>query len=177
MTARGGWVRWASVAATATLALSLGIATAGAGTTGKLTGVVRDGKKQPLAGANVALPEARLGAVTDNDGRFAIFNVPAGTYTLRVGLIGYATTALTGVSVPADRTEISVTATGTLTLHGQTKDVKIPLKAKLSGNTIVVTGSLEIAFADYGITKPNSFAVLSIADTGTLELQLFFTKA
>lgn len=80
-------------------------------------------------------------------------------------------------SVPADGTEVSVTATGTLTLHGQTKDVKIPLKAKLSGNTIVVTGSLEITFADYGITKPNSFAVLSIADTGTLELQLFFTKA
>ena len=81
------------------------------------------------------------------------------------------------VSVPADGAEVSVTATGKLTLHGQTKDVQIPLKAKLSGNTIVVTGSLEITFADYGISKPNSFAVLSIADTGTLELQLFFTKA
>jgi polyisoprenoid-binding protein YceI len=80
-------------------------------------------------------------------------------------------------SVPADGTEISVTATGKLTLHGQTKDVQIPLKAKLSGSTIVVTGSLDIAFADYGMSKPNSFAVLSIADTGTLELQLFFTKA
>ena len=80
-------------------------------------------------------------------------------------------------SVPADGAEVSVTATGKLTLHGQTKDVQIPLKAKLSGNTIVVTGSLEITFADYGISKPNSFAVLSIADTGTLELQLFFTKA
>ena len=80
-------------------------------------------------------------------------------------------------SVPADGAEVSVSATGKLTLHGQTKDVQIPLKAKLSGNTIVVTGSLEITFADYGISKPNSFAVLSIADTGTLELQLFFTKA
>jgi polyisoprenoid-binding protein YceI len=80
-------------------------------------------------------------------------------------------------SVPADRTEISVTAAGKLTLHGQPKDVQIPLKAKLSGSTIVVTGSLEIAFADYGMSKPNSFAVLSIADIGTLELQLFFTKA
>ena len=104
MTARGSWGYWASVAATATLALSMGIGTAGAGTTGKLTGIARDGKKQPLAGANVALPEARLGTVTDNDGRFTIFNVPAGTYTLRVGLIGYATTAITGVSIPADRT-------------------------------------------------------------------------
>jgi polyisoprenoid-binding protein YceI len=79
-------------------------------------------------------------------------------------------------SIPADGTEITVTAKGTLTLHGQTKDVEIPLKATLSGNTILVKGSIEIAFSDYGISKPNSFAVLSIADTGTLELQLFFTK-
>ena len=80
-------------------------------------------------------------------------------------------------SVPADGAEIDVTASGQLTLHGQKQDVQIPLKAKLSGNTIVVSGSLEIAFADYGIAKPNSFAVLSIADTGTLELHLLFTKA
>jgi polyisoprenoid-binding protein YceI len=80
-------------------------------------------------------------------------------------------------SVPADGVEVSVTGSGQLTLHGQTKDVQIPLKAKLSGSTIVVTGSLDIAFADYGISKPTSFAVLSIADTGTIEMQLFFTKA
>jgi polyisoprenoid-binding protein YceI len=77
----------------------------------------------------------------------------------------------------ADGQTIDVTAKGKLTLHGVTREVEIPLKAKLSGNVIVVTGSLDISFADYGITKPNSFAVLSIADTGTLELQLFFTKA
>ena len=41
---------------------------------------------------------------------------------------------------------------------------------------IVVTGSLPIAWTDYGIVKPNSFAVVSIADEGTMELQLFFTK-
>jgi polyisoprenoid-binding protein YceI len=80
-------------------------------------------------------------------------------------------------SVPADGAEVDVTAIGQLTLHGQSKDVQIPLKAKLSGSTIVVSGSLDIAFADYGISKPNSFAVLSIADTGTLELHLLFTKA
>jgi polyisoprenoid-binding protein YceI len=80
-------------------------------------------------------------------------------------------------SVPADGQEVSVTATGDLTLHGQTKSVQFPLKAKLSGSTVVVTGSLDIAFADYGIQKPNSFMVLSIADTATIELQLFFTKS
>jgi polyisoprenoid-binding protein YceI len=94
---------------------------------------------------------------------------PTATFTL--------TTPIDLGSVPADGVEIDVTASGQLTLHGQTKDVQIPLKAKLSGNTIVVTGSLDISFADYGISKPNSFAVLSIADTGTFELHFLFTKA
>jgi polyisoprenoid-binding protein YceI/nitrate reductase NapE component len=80
-------------------------------------------------------------------------------------------------SVPADGQEIQVTATGTLTLHGQTKDVQIPLKARLTGSTITISGSLPIVFADYGIQKPNSFMVLTIADEGTVELQLFFTHA
>jgi polyisoprenoid-binding protein YceI len=94
---------------------------------------------------------------------------PTATFTLTIPIdLG---------SVPADGVEIDVTASGQLTLHGQTKDVQIPLKAKLSGSTIIVTGSLGIAFADYGISKPNSFAVLSIADTGTFELHLLFTKA
>ncbi len=78
-------------------------------------------------------------------------------------------------TVPADGKEISVTASGQLTLHGVTRDVEVALKAKLSGSTIVVSGSLPIAFADYSIQKPDSFKVLSIDDHGTMELQLFFT--
>ena len=78
--------------------------------------------------------------------------------------------------MPADGQEISVTAKGQLTLHGVTKDVEIPLKAKLSGDVIAVTGALPIVFADYGIEAPNSFVVVSIEDHGTMELQLFFTK-
>ncbi len=80
-------------------------------------------------------------------------------------------------SVPTDGKEFSATASGQLTLHGVTKDVQIALKAKLSGSTVVVTGSLPIALADYSIEKPNSFRVLSIDDNGTMELQLFFTHA
>jgi polyisoprenoid-binding protein YceI len=80
-------------------------------------------------------------------------------------------------SVPADGTTFTVNATGQLTLHGVTKDVTIPLKGKRSGDTVVVAGSLPIVFADYGISKPNSFAVLSIADQGMMELQVFFRRA
>lgn len=80
-------------------------------------------------------------------------------------------------SIPSDRQKLTLTAHGQLTLHGVTKDVDVPLTAWLSGSTIVVQGSLPIAFADYGIEKPSSFAVLSIADHGTMELQLFLTRA
>jgi polyisoprenoid-binding protein YceI len=78
--------------------------------------------------------------------------------------------------VPADNKELTLTAKGQLMLHGQTKDVELPLKARLSNGVITVAGSLAIVFADYGIEKPRSFAVLSIADQGTMELQLFFRK-
>jgi len=80
-------------------------------------------------------------------------------------------------SIPADGTSITVSATGDFTLHGVTKSVQVPLQAKRSSDVIVVTGSLPIAFADYNITRPNSFAVLSIDDHGTMEFQLLFTRA
>jgi polyisoprenoid-binding protein YceI len=80
-------------------------------------------------------------------------------------------------ATPTDGHEIDVLASGQLTLHGQTKTVQITLKTRLSGSVIEVVGSLPIAFGDYGIQPPSSFAVLSVADQGILELQLFFTHA
>ena len=80
-------------------------------------------------------------------------------------------------SVPADGEVIQATAAGDLTIHGVTKSVEIPLEARLSGNVVTVTGSIDILFADYGISRPTSFAVLSIADHGTMEFQLQFTKS
>lgn len=78
--------------------------------------------------------------------------------------------------LPADGETISVTATGNLTLHGVTKTVSIPLQAKLSGGAVTVVGTLPISFADYSISPPQSMMVLSVADNGTMELQLHFTR-
>src|SRR5919198_263717 len=77
-------LRAASVAVTATLALCSLAPAPRAGTTGKLAGVVRDAKKQPLPGANVILVGVPLGAASDADGRYSILNVPAGTYTVKL---------------------------------------------------------------------------------------------
>ena len=79
-------------------------------------------------------------------------------------------------SVPADGATFDVTATGEFTLHGVTNVVSIPLHAVLSADVVTVTGSIAIAFADYGIEKPTSFAVLSIEDNGIMELQLHFRR-
>lgn len=70
----------------------------------------------------------------------------------------------------------SVTASGDLTVHGVTKSVQMPLEAQLTGNTIVVVGSLDVVFSDYGISAPTAPIVLSVDDHGQMELQLFFSR-
>ncbi len=93
----------ASVVAALLLSLT-GIPGALAGTTGKLSGRVLDKKNQPLAGVNMAVPAARLGAVTDADGRYVIIGIPAGTYEVKVNLLGYGPVAVQDVRISADNT-------------------------------------------------------------------------
>ncbi len=80
-------------------------------------------------------------------------------------------------SLPADGATLSATATGKLTLHGVTKEVSIGLKGTRRGGLMTVTGSMTIAFADFNIEPPSSFAVLSVDDHGVMELQLHFVHA
>ena len=92
------WVRrLASVVAALVLAVP-----ALAGTTGKLTGRIVDDKKQPLPGVNVRLEGQRLGAVTDDQGEYFILGVPAGRYTVRMNLLGYANTVTENVEIAPD---------------------------------------------------------------------------
>ncbi|MCJ7709412.1 MAG: YceI family protein, partial [Chloroflexi bacterium] len=71
---------------------------------------------------------------------------------------------------PAEGQVVEVTATGDLTLHGVTKSVQIALQARREGDMIAVAGSLPIAFADFGIQKPQAMVVLSVEDRATVEL-------
>jgi polyisoprenoid-binding protein YceI len=65
---------------------------------------------------------------------------------------------------------------GKLTLHGVTRDVSIPVEARLQGGHLVVVGSLDVRFSDYSIAKPSGASVLSIEDKGTMEFQLVFQQ-
>lgn len=71
---------------------------------------------------------------------------------------------------------VSVTASGEMTINGVTNAVEFPLEAQLVDGTVVVVGSLDIAFSDYDVEVPSSPIVLSVDDNGTLEMQLLLVK-
>jgi polyisoprenoid-binding protein YceI len=70
-----------------------------------------------------------------------------------------------------------MTATGSLTLHGVTRTVQVPLQARWSGPTIQVDGTdIAIKLADYKITPPQT-SVTHADDHGSIEFALTFTPA
>ncbi|MXZ46302.1 MAG: YceI family protein [Chloroflexi bacterium] len=80
-------------------------------------------------------------------------------------------------AVPAEGDALAVDAVGELTIHGVTREVTIPLEGQRAGGYVVVVGSIEIVFADYGMETPSAFIVVSIEDFGIMEFQLVFEPA
>jgi len=80
-------------------------------------------------------------------------------------------------SVPKERQTIQAVAVGDLTLHGVTRSVQVSVQAQRNGDEIEAIGTVDVALTDYGIQAPTGFLVLSIANTGTIELHLLFQRA
>jgi TonB-dependent receptor len=75
----------------------------GQGSPGRIGGKIVDAENgESLIGANVYLDQTTLGAASDLDGSFLIPNVPPGTYTLIVSVVGYAETRIIDVQVSSD---------------------------------------------------------------------------
>ena len=66
---------------------------------------------------------------------------------------------------------IDATATGDLTLHGQTHRVTFRVKASYSSSAILINGSIPITFSHYGIGNPG-FVGITVDDHGELEFLL-----
>ena len=80
-------------------------------------------------------------------------------------------------SPPTVGEAVSLTAAGELTLHGVTRPVDVPVRARWNGGTIEVVGTIDVAFADYDIEAPSVGGFVSVEDEGEIELQLTFVPA
>ena len=108
-------------------------------TTGKITGrVTSSDTGLPLAGANIIIDGTHMGTAADGDGSFIIINVPPGTYTVMVHVIGYESQKITDVIVSVNRSfrlDVSLKSTH---LEGQMVVVKAERIAQKRDQTSTV---------------------------------------
>ena len=73
---------------------------------GKIAGMVKDNSGQALPGANVVtmVGGEKVGAITDDKGRYFIINVPPGVYAIEASYVGHQTLKQTGIQVRLDLT-------------------------------------------------------------------------
>jgi len=79
-------------------------------------------------------------------------------------------------TIPGDGEVLAAIMTGTLELNGVVQPIDIPFEAQIVGELIVLVGSADVVFLDWGIEIPGSPAVMSVEDEGILEIQLFLTR-
>ena len=88
-----------------------------------------------------------------------------------------ATFTMASASVPSGIATgaVDVAATGTLTIHGVTKDVSVKAKAQLVNGKVEIAGSLSINMTDYGVSPPQ-VPFVTVDSALTLEFDIFLTK-
>ena len=105
---------------------------------GTVTGMVTQAMNMaPLAGAQVSIDGTNRGALTTAAGRFVILGVPAGTYTVRVQVLGYS----------AGQQTVTVTAGGTADVNFQLTQQAIEIEG-------VVVTALGIEREERALTYP-----------------------
>lgn len=82
-------------------------ATKNAEKTGGLKGVVIDAETQsPVAGASVVIVGTERGAATNDAGEFKIAGIPVGTYSVRIGSVGFEPAVRTDVIIRSGRVAV-----------------------------------------------------------------------
>ena len=101
---------------------------------------------------------------------------------MRTDTFPTSTFELTGAvdlgEVPTTGETLRVEATGDLTLGGVTQPVTSVIEAVLlDADRLLVTGSFEVLLSDFDLTAPSAPIVVSVADTATIEFQLYLSPA
>lgn len=141
------------------LLLTVPISIVLSGSTGKISGIVKDKKTgEALVGANVRLDGTSLGAATDFDGKYFIINIPPNDYSVTVTMMGYGSTKITDVRVRGDLT----TAV----------DVELSEMVLQVGQEVVVVAERPLVQKDItaktAIVSGNDIAALPVTEVGTV---------
>jgi len=141
-----------------------------AGTTDRVTGSVEIDAGD-LTSAEVTVDVASI--TTDSGRRDAYF---------RQNIMDVAThpTATFTVGEPVELPEltgtpVTVPVAGELTITGRTRSVQVDLSAVRTPEGVDVSGSIPVAFADFGIEPPN-LGFVSVEDRGSIEFLLHLTR-
>jgi TonB-dependent starch-binding outer membrane protein SusC len=134
--------------------------------TGTVAGsVVEAATQRPLAGVQVSVVGTRLGTLTNQEGRFLITNVPAGTQEVRATLIGYARGAEQVTVAPGATVTVNFTIRETaIELEGITVN---PITGREERRRELGTNTATIQTADINPAVVTSFSdVLSARAPG-----------
>ncbi|MCW2288898.1 polyisoprenoid-binding protein YceI [Leucobacter luti] len=74
-------------------------------------------------------------------------------------------------SAPGSGETVRATATGDLTIAGETRSTTADVEVRSDGTTAEIAGSIPITFADFGVTAPN-LGFVSVEPDGFVEFQL-----
>jgi TonB-linked SusC/RagA family outer membrane protein len=105
---------------------------------GRITGIVLDSaSSRPLSAVSVIVSGSRLGGVTNDEGRFSINGVPAGTHGLETRRVGYRGGRLANVSV---------TAGGTAEVQLKLTPIALTLEAVITTGVVDPTSGTRVPF-------------------------------
>ena len=152
----------------------LGLTSEVVGRTEDITGTVS------IAGGRAVTADLRIGllALTSGDAKPAPqFGISLDTQRYPNATIK-VTQPVTLDAASTSGTIRTVSTTETLTLHGITRSVTVPVSIRRDGTNIDVAGSIPVAFADYGIAGPQGYGTLgSLADHGEAEFLLILHRS
>jgi TonB-linked SusC/RagA family outer membrane protein len=115
--------------------------------TGRITGQVTSAQNmRPLDGAQVSIEGTGMGGLANGQGRFLLLNVPAGTHTVRVTMIGFGTTRqqVTVVAGQVATADFSLNETALALDELVVTGTAAEVRAKEVGNSLDAVTSREI---------------------------------
>ncbi len=173
------WMRWI-VRAAALLLLAVVPSVAHA-QRGKLTGVITDAASgAPIDGAQIVIEGTGLGALTQENGRFFILNVPVGVYAVTARRIGYGTAQRTNVTFAIDVTtttdftlqpaaqqlgEIVVTAALTPLIRPGTTGSSVPMSGDFMRSLPVVSIEGALRLQQGFLQVPDNTDIISFTES------------